>query len=290
MMETWVGVDAALLQRVESGMYAMWKFRRSLIAAAAALVYASVSATSGLSIAAVTSGGHKASVSTDLSKTGFLDFKTILFSPNGGDNLAGIFNEIKFIGPDMFKGASLSPRVLRKFKSSQRPVSPGSPVFGWDASEINVSPMEEYGNPQSISSELVDALLQDITDQIRNHGVSTVLTPALGPNTTAYFNSAAQQVIDKIEKLENGVPPEPAELRDTGESDATLGLPHPQPVFFFGLGLVAIGLLRRRARKNSSTNAGPVAIRLAPRKASPTALFDAIGKSPIQYPPPHSVQ
>ncbi|MDA0653473.1 MAG: hypothetical protein O3C49_09390, partial [Proteobacteria bacterium] len=42
-----------------------------------------------VSVAAVTSASDKASAETVLSTVGFLDFKTLLYSPSTGDNLAG---------------------------------------------------------------------------------------------------------------------------------------------------------------------------------------------------------
>ncbi len=273
MIPFWVGVDAAGLPYCESGMNAMKNLMRSLIAVpiiAASLIYGDVS------VAAVSSVNHKASADTKLSKVGFLDFKTLLYSPSPGDNLDGVFNQIKFIGPEMFINAALPPGVLRKFKRRQRPLLPANPLWGWDESDLDLLDLDVNGKSLPISSGLADAILTDISDNIRNHGVSWMPIPAIGPGTTAYFKSATQNVINQIKLLENLAPTRPAISQSADATKPVMNIAHLQLVFLFGLGLVMIGLLRRRSRKKTpQTN----------RNADPAACFDAIQSSPIRYAP-----
>ena len=273
MMKAWVGVDAVGLRYFESGMNAMNYLMRSLIAAP---LIAALLTFGGSPIAARTTSTHKASADTKLSKVGFLDFKTLLYSPSTGDNLDGVFNQIKFIGPEMFRNAVLRPDVLRKFKRSQSPVLPTNPLWEWGKGDLDLLNLDVLGKPMSISSGLTDAILTDITDGMRNHGLPWMLNPAIGPGTAAYFNAATQNVIDQIEKLENGLPLGAKSSQNFPATQSVMNIPHPQPVFFFGLGLVMIGLLRRWSRRNSKKPRRPV---------DPVTCFDTIGRSPIRFVP-----
>lgn len=251
----------------------MKKFMRPFIAAP---LIAVLSIIGDVSVAAVTSTSDKASAVTALSTVGFLDFKTLLYSPSTGDNLAGVFNQIKFIGPEMFKNATLPPRVLRRFKRNQNPQLPTNPVWGWDERDLDVLDLNVNGKPLPASSGLVDAILTDMRDNIRNYGVSSMPGSGAGAGTAAHFNSATQKVIDQIINLENVVLTERAlSLGSLAPRSAKKEL-HPEPVIFFGLGLVVIGLLRRRSDRN---------VPKIYRKASPLAYFHAIRNSPIRYTP-----
>ena len=271
MIELWAGVNAVVLQYFEFGMNAMNNLMRSLIALP---IIASLSVSGGVSIAAIPYTSHKASAETVLSLVGFLDFKTLIYSPGTGDNLDDVFYQIKFIGPEMFKNAALSHGILQKFKRSRSIVLPTNPIWGWDGSDLDVLKLDLNDKPLPASSGLVDAILTDITDNIRNYGVSWILNPGVGPGTAAYLNSATLKVIDQVEMLESAALTEPVISQTTYATQTVRNFPHPHPLFFFGLGLVVIGLLVRRLRKKS---AQPV------RKADPAACSHAIKSSPIRY-------
>jgi len=255
------------------GMNAMNKLMRSLIAIP---IIVCLSGSGGVSIAALPSASLAASAETTLSLAGFLDFKTLLYSSGTGENLDGVFDQIKFIQPAMFRNAALQPALLRQFKSSQSPLLPASPVWRWDENDLDVLNVEVYGSPSSASSELVDAILTDITDNIRNHGISWSANPAIGPGTTTYFNSATQKVIGLIEKLENAVPGELTISRSAEAIKPAAKISYLLPAFFIGLVLVMIGLVLRRSGRKSP---------LPTRKADPAACIDAIQNSPIRYSP-----
>ena len=254
-------------------MNAMNNLMRSLIAAS---VIAAHMMLGSISIAGITQTPHKAVAETRLSKVGFLDFKTLLYSPMTGDDLAGVSNQIKFIGPDMFRNAALRPSVLQKLRSLQNPVMPVSPLWGWEQDNLDILKSDMTGKPMGISPDLVDAILTDITDNIRHHGISWMLNPTMGPGTTAYFNSATKKVIDQIEILENASFMAPAISSNAYAPQPVTQIPqpNPQPVLIFGLGLLTIGLLRRWSRRKSP---------LPLKKADPSACFDAIRNSPIRY-------
>ena len=132
---------------------------RSLIAVP---IFASLTVSGGASIAAIPSTPRIASADTTLSSAGFLDFKSLLFSSGPGDNLDGVSDQIRIIGPDMFQNALLRHDGLQIFKSRRRPVWSTSPVWGGNESDLDVLQLDVYGKPSAASAELVDAILGDI--------------------------------------------------------------------------------------------------------------------------------
>ena len=233
-----------------------------------------LSISSGISIAAIPSTSHKSSAETTLTLAGFLDFKSLLFSSGTGDDLDGVFNQIKIIGPETFRNAALRHGILKNFKSKRSPVFSTNPIWQWNDSDLDVLNVEVYGKPSAASMELIDAILGDVTDNTRNHGVSWMLNPAVGPATAAYFNSATQRVMGLIEELENTTATVPAMSQTTHATQPVAKIPHLALLFFSGLVLVTIGLLWPRLRK---TLPRPV------KRADPVACFDAIRNSPIRY-------
>jgi len=231
----------------------------------------------GESIAASVSAPRGEEGDPELAKIGFLDFKTLLFSPSTGDNLDGVFNQIQFIGPDMFKNATLGPGVLRKFKRSKTILIPSGPIPGsgdrdLEVLKLDVRTLNGSGKLSPVSSDLVDAILTDIKDNISNHGVSWSPNPAVGRETTAYFNAATQKVLDLIAKLEKASPAVPRHLQGKSTIRSAGTMSPLLPIFLFGSALLTLGLLWRRARRKS---------RPSP-KTAPAAFFDLIRQSPIR--------
>ena len=193
---------------------------------------------SGVSIAAIPSTSHKSLAETTLTLAGFLDFKSLLFSSGTGDDLDGVFNQIKIIGPEMFRNAALRHGILKNFKSKRSPVFSTNPIWQWNDSDLDVLNVEVYGKPSAASAELIDAILGDVTDNTRNHGISWMLNPSFGPGTAGYLNSATQKVIHLIEKLENAASTVPAISQSAAATQSVMKSPYSPLVFFFGLVLV----------------------------------------------------
>lgn len=240
----------------------------------AASVVTALSVFGFAAVAANVSAVQKASIETRLANVGFLDFKTLLYSPNTGENLAGVSNQIKFIGPEMFKNAVLSPRVLRKFKSGGSPLLPDNPVWGWDEKDLDILYMGSGNKPSAASAGLIEAILTDIRDSILNHGITSTPEQGAGAGTAAYLNSETQRVIDQILDLEDATGAEQSGFwHRTGDPGSTKML-NPVPIVAFGLGLLLIGLIRRWSNRNQ------------PRRismADPAACIEAIRNSPIRY-------
>ena len=252
-------------------MFAVINLMRPIIAVS---LIAGLSVFDLAAVAATVSTLEKASLESRLANVGFLDFKTLLYSPDTGDNLAGVSNQIKFIGPEMFKNAVLSPRVLRKFKSSGSPLLPDNPVWGWDEKDLDILYMGNGDKPSAASAGLIEAILSDIRDSILNHGISSSPDQAAGAGTAAYLNSETQKVIDQIMDLEGS-----AETKRTGfwplsDAPGSAKILNPVPIVAFGLGLLLIGLIRRW-----SNRVQPRPMRLA----DPATCFETIRNSPIRY-------
>lgn len=255
------------MQSKVSGMNAVNNKLRSLVAIS---LLASQFVFAEAAVSAVTTVAHKASVTANLSKIGFLDFKTLLFSPGSGENLDGVFDQIKFIGPEMFSKRSLRHDSLHGFKRSKNINIPTSSSWGWDDLDKDLQDLGVVGKPLPASSGLVDAILTDIKDSISNHGVSA---PTIGSETSAYFNAATQDIIEQIGNLENSVTASPSVTRISPQTPPPSRFPHYATAFLLGLSLLIIGLWRRRVRKPS---ARPV------RRIDPSACFETIRNSPIQ--------
>ena len=228
------------------------------------------------SIAAIHSDARKASSVTELSSAGFLDFKTLLYSLVSSENLDGVFNQIKFIEPEMIRSGSFSPRSLRKFKNSQSPLLPINQLWGWDQKDLDVLNYNVNGKSVPASSGLADAILSDIKDNIRNHGISSPPNSAAGTGTAAYFNSATQNLMDQIINLENIALTNQVLSQNSSAVQTVDKTLRPQLMILLGLGLLIIGLLRRWSNRRRPE---PV------RKAIPAACFEVIRNSPIQYTP-----
>jgi len=52
-----------------------------------------------------------------------------------------------------------------------------------------------YGEPSAASADIVDAILLDISDNTRIHGVFWMLNPAIGAGTVNYFKSASKKIV-----------------------------------------------------------------------------------------------
>jgi hypothetical protein len=237
-------------------------------------IVAALSLIGNMSIASTASDNSMVLTDANLSNIGFLDFKTLLFSPGKGDNLAGIFDQIRFIGPESFKNTALTPKSLKKFKRGPSPIYPTKPMWRWDAKNTRTQGIDENGKPLSASSGLADAILSDIKDSIQNHGIEWAPTQSIGAETNAYLNAATQDVIDKIIRLENSTPEEIATLITLDRTEPVKKSLNFLPIAVFGLGLLIIGLIRRR-----SLTLIPVRL----KTANPQACFHAIRHSPIRY-------
>jgi len=108
-------------------------------------------------------------------------------SSGTGENLDGVYDQIRFIGPEIFQNTALRHGTLRNYKSRPSPVWSTNPVWGEGASDLDVLHLDVYGEPSAASAELVDAILGDISDNTRNHGISWMLHPAIGAGTVTYF-------------------------------------------------------------------------------------------------------
>jgi hypothetical protein len=273
MMESWDGVNTVLMRYIGFGMNAMKRLLRFLIALP---IVSFLSATGGVSFAAVQVASQKSSTDKTLSSVGFLDFKSLLFSSGAGDDLDGVSNQIRIIGPEMFERAAIRHGMLRKFKEKPSTVFSTNPIWQWNDSDLEGLDVEVYGKPSAASTELIDAIIGDLTDNAGSHGVSWMMNPAVGPSTTAYFHSATQKVMSLIEELENAATAAPAISQTAHGPQPTVKISHLLLVFFFGLVLVTIGLLQRRFRKSPPWT---------PKTADPLACFDTIRNSPIRYSP-----
>lgn len=251
-----------------SGMNALNNKMRSLIAFS---LLASQFIFVDAALATVTTVVHKATMDSRLSKIGFLDFKTLLFSPASGENLDGVFDQIKFIGPEMFSKGSLKHDSLSPFKRSTSIHIPTNSAWGWEDLDKDLRDLGVVGKPVPASNGLVDAILSDIKDSIRNHGVSA---PTIGSGTSSYLNAATQDVIQKISKLENSIPANLSASQMSPEAVPPSRFLHYATASLLGLCLIIIGFWRRRIRKPLQP---PI------RTIDPAACFEAIQNSPIQY-------
>ena len=249
--------------------------KRSVIAAPI-LALAFLTIPSKSPIAAIHLDGSKASFVTKLSNAGFLDFKTLLYSPVSSENLDGVFNQIKFIGPEMFRRTSLPPGALRKFKKGPSPLFPVNQLWGWDKKDLDVLNYDVKGRPVPASSGLADAILSDIKDNIRNHGISSPQKSAIGTGTAAYFNAATQNVMDQIINLENIALTNQVLSENSPFSQKADKTLRPELIILLGLGLLVIGIIRWRSNRKN-----PLPVRMA----DPAACFEAIRNSPIQHTP-----
>ena len=227
-------------------------------------------------IAAIHLNASNASFVTELSNAGFLDFKTLLYSPVSSENLDGVFNQIKFIGPEMFRNTSFQPGALRKFKSSRSPLLPINQFWGWNQKDLDVLKYDVNGKPVPANSGLADVILSDIKDNIRNHGISSPPKLATGTGTAAYFNTATQNVMDKIINLENIALTNQVLSQSSSVTQTADKSLRPQLIVLLGIGLLVIGLLRRRSNRKKPQPT---------KMADPAACFEAIRNSPIQHAP-----
>lgn len=251
----------------------MNKFTRFLIAVP---FFASLCMPGDISHAAVSPVTQKSSAETTLPATGFLDFKSLLFSAGTGENLDGIFNQIRIIGPDMFQNNTLRHDILYNYKENPGPVWSASPVWQGDDGDLNVLNVDVFGRPSSASSDLVDAIIGDVTDNTRNHGISWLMNPSVGEETTSYLHSATQRVINLIGNLDNPTLGAMTDVRHHSALPHVIRFSHLFLIFFFGLALIFVGVLGWRRRKASSQRVP---------KIGPSLCFETIRRSPIRYEP-----
>ena len=253
-----------------SEMNAMRKFMRPLVAVP---VLVALSFVGELSAATTVSIDRGATIDAHIARFGFLDFKTLLFSPETGENLDGVSNQIRFIGPDTFKSSTFRPSALDRFKKAGKPLVPTRPSWGWDNLDKDLEDLGVVGEPLPASSGLIDSIFSDIKTNIQNHGVTRMSEPGIGAGTASYFSKATQDVIDQIIKLEN---PDQALLAGAASKPA-LSTRSYLFVFALGLSLLIVGLWWRRTRKKAERRAGPPV-----RTADLQACIEAINNSPIQ--------
>ena len=176
----------------------------------------------------------------------------------------------------MFQNNTLRHNILYNYKENSGPVWSASPIWRGDDGDLKVLNVDVFGKPSSASSELIDAIIGDVTDNTQKHGISWLMNPSVGEETTSYLHAATQKVINLIGKLEDPAPQGTAKFDHYRASLPVVKFSHLILVFFFGLLLVFAGVVGWRRRKAFSRHV---------RKIDPSVCFDIIQRSPIRYEP-----
>ena len=185
---------------------------------------------------------------TAISNVGFLDFKTFMTGPIAGDNLDVISDAVDFSSPvTLFLNRTLFHRAADLFGDGMGPPVDYLPRAK-KITNISSVTIDVNGSPITLSTGLADAIVRDYTENFRHYGVSGLINPVAGYASNAFLGAATDNIIKQLDALETLTRGGIAASDNRSIATPTIPVANPKPVFFFGLGLLLIGLLRRVSR------------------------------------------
>jgi hypothetical protein len=223
-------------------MKVMRKLLRSLIAISGFVVI-------GTAAHAAKTLVHEAVIDASFADVGFLDFKTFLIGPTGGDDPALASERLRFVSPETI--------LFDRARSRQAELPPGFPDLPSSVFTKRAAPeaaadeltIEVNGAPVTLSLGLRDALLRDIRENFRLYGVPALFNPMPGVASARYIGNAAGDIIRRIDAMEEalrgGTPP----YQPGNASLDARTIAEPSSLSVFAFGLLMMGWLRRSSRR-----------------------------------------
>lgn len=215
---------------------------RSLIAASATTV---LSAALAFSASAAITLDHSAWSDTALKNTGFLGYKSFLIGPSGRDQPGIALEGMRIISPATIFSAArgyrqrlLPSELFMPLKHLPAPM-PEPVISPMDSLKIGIK-----GVPTNFSFGLKQALHKDLRVHMDLYGVSGLTNPATGFASAAYLQSATNDVMREIERLEQMNQEQKTLGAEPLLSRKIFALREPPTILMFLTGLLFIVLLR----------------------------------------------
>ena len=242
MIDHGSGTGFAVAAAERGGMKAMGILLRSTIALSAVAVLWTGAAYAAL---ATKTFAHDTGADSSVDNMGFLDFKTFLIGPDGGDDPALTSERLRFVSPetilfDRARNRQLDPP--RDFPDLRSTVLSKQPVPDRGADELTI---EVNGAPVTLSLGLRDAILRDLRENFGLYGVPGLFNPMPGSGSAGYFEKAVRDVVRRIDAMEDA-------LKNGSLADApgkarggAMTMPEPSSLSILAFGLLAMVWVRR---------------------------------------------
>lgn len=210
---------------------------RSMIAATAAVF---LSAALSFTASAAIKSDHTAWSDTPLKKTGFLGYKSFLIGPSALDNPGVALESMRIISPATIFA---NTRGYRQKLLPPELFMPLEPLPALESHDMDALKINVKGAPTTFSLGLKSALQDDLTNHTQLFGVSGLTSPVTGFASAAYLQSATQDVLKKIDQLEQWDFERATHGAAFAPSPKTYALQEPPTILLFLTGLLFIVLL-----------------------------------------------